>query len=129
MTPCRAHETTALALALAVAMPIAAPAQEAREANWAQVKCERYERAYRDSVARLGTGGLGAGFLSGHESFFASGCKKQADVCPKSPEELRMANTLVIRGMNEGMASTFFPFACRTSGQAEVWSVDPRHKP
>jgi hypothetical protein len=77
----------------------------------------------------LGTGGLGAEFLGRHEAFLALGCTKQADVCPQSQEELRLANTLVIRGMNEGMASTFFPFACRKSEQGAARSVDPRHSP
>jgi hypothetical protein len=129
MSPFHPRRTVAVAFALAVCLPVVARSQEAGHGKWGQVKCERYARAYQDSVARLGAAGLGAGFLSRHEAFLASGCTKQADVCPQSQEELRLANTLVIRGMNEGMASTFFPFACRKSGQAEIRSVDPRNSP
>jgi hypothetical protein len=40
-----------------------------------------------------------------------------------------MANTLVIRGVNEGMASTFFPLACRKDGKAQAPSINPSHSP
>jgi hypothetical protein len=114
-------------------VPALATAQETRpreaSGGWAQEKCERYTRAYADSVARLGVQGLGADFLERHRAFLASGCTSPANVCPGSEEELRLANTLVIRGMNAGMSSTFFPFSCRKAPAAEALSLDPRHKP
>jgi hypothetical protein len=48
-----------------------------------------------------------------HEAFLASGCTAKADVCPRSSEELEVANFLVVLAMNAGTASTFLPFACR----------------
>jgi hypothetical protein len=129
MTTRHIREGAATVIGLAALLPTALLAQEAGNRTWAQVKCERYATAYQDSVARLGTKGLGAEFLSRHVAFLASGCMIQPDVCPQSQEELRLANTLVIRGMNEGMASTFFPFACRKREQEKARISDPRHSP
>ena len=57
--------------------------------------------------------GLGQEFLDRHEAFLASGCTAQANVCPRSAEELDLANMMVVAAMNAGTASTFPPFACR----------------
>lgn len=81
--------------------------------NWPAIKCERYTKASADALARLGRKGLGQPFLDAHEAFLASGCSIRGEVCPRSAEELNLANILVIMGMNQGMASTFMPFACR----------------
>jgi hypothetical protein len=78
-----------------------------------EVKCERYTKAWTQALARKGTKGLGEEFLKSHAAFLASGCTARADVCPRSAQELEMANTLVLMAMSEGMASTFLPFACR----------------
>ena len=48
-----------------------------------------------------------------HEAFIASGCTRQGNVCPRSAEELDLANMMVVAAMNAGTASTFPPFACR----------------
>jgi len=77
------------------------------------VKCDRYRKAWSDALARRGTRGLGREFLDRHEAFLASGCTARADVCPRSVEELDLANVLTILAMNAGTASTFLPFACR----------------
>ncbi|WP_284178833.1 hypothetical protein [Rhabdaerophilum sp. SD176] len=97
--------------ALAV-LPQIAFAQQPGQEDWPRVKCERYAKATTEALQRFGRTGLGTEFLARHEAFLATGCQGERDVCPKSPEELRLANALVIRGMNAGMASTFFPFAC-----------------
>jgi len=81
--------------------------------SWSEGKCERYKKAWSDALARRGTQGLGQEFLDRHEAFLASGCTAQADVCPRSAEELDLANVLVILAMNAGTASTFPPFFCR----------------
>lgn len=91
----------------------AAFAQDARTQNWSEVKCERYRKAWTDALVRRGRAGLGATFLERHEAFLASGCMGAPDVCPRSREELDLANDLVIAAMNAGTASTFLPFACR----------------
>ncbi len=80
--------------------------------NWPAIKCERYTKSYAEALARFGRKGLGQPFLDSHEAFLASGCSIKGEVCPRSTEELNLANVMVIMGMNQGMASTFMPFAC-----------------
>ncbi len=101
-----------LVLSLA-AIPPHALAQESRAQNWSEVKCERYSKAWLDLLTRRGSSGLSKEFVERHEAFLASGCTAKADVCPRSPEELEVANFLVILAMNAGTASTFLPFACQ----------------
>lgn len=108
----RAIGAASLSLAIAAgAFP--AVGQDARPESWPDVKCARYRKATADALARLTTRGLGRDFLDGHEAFLASNCMDRAGVCPRTEEELRLANVLVMAGMNAGMASTFFPFSCR----------------
>jgi len=54
----------------------------------------------------------GHDFLANHEAFLASGCMKRPEVCPRSAEELDLANMMVVAAMNAGTASTFPPFRC-----------------
>jgi len=88
-------------------------AQAPEPESWPAIKCQRYGQGYQVAIARQGKEGLGAEFLARHDAFLASGCTTEHDVCPRSTQELALANTLVILGMNQGMASTFMPFACR----------------
>lgn len=102
---------TALVL-LAMLAPAAAQ-HEPDRADWVSEKCARYRKANADVLKRFGKQGLGEAFLEAHQRFLDSNCTARADVCPVSPEEFRVANTLVMAGMNAGMSGTFFPFACR----------------
>ncbi|MBF9195981.1 hypothetical protein [Microvirga terrestris] len=88
-------------------------AQSTPPKSWPEVKCERYEKAWIEALARRGRQGLSPEFIERHEAFLASGCTTQADVCPRSAEELGLANIMVVAAMNAGTASTFPPFACR----------------
>ena len=63
--------------------------------------------------ARKGRAGLGPDFLERHDRFLASGCMAQVDICPRSPQEIEIADILTIGAMNAGTASTFLPFTCR----------------
>ncbi len=90
-----------------------AHAQAPAERSWAQEKCERYRKRWTEVLARKGRAGLSEGFLSAHEAFLASGCTARADVCPRSREELDLADLLTLAAMNAGAPSTFLPFACR----------------
>jgi hypothetical protein len=103
-----------LALATGLVLATASPgiAQAAPPENWPAIKCERYTKAYAEALAKFGRKGLGQPFLDAHEAFLASGCSIKGEVCPRSTEELNLANVMVIMGMNQGMASTFMPFAC-----------------
>jgi hypothetical protein len=113
------HRTTIIAAyAAAFAFSLAggavpAPAQESPTKSWPEVKCARYKKAWTEALARRGRLGLGREFLESHEAFLASGCTARADVCPRSSEELDLANIMVILAMNAGTASTFPPFYCR----------------
>lgn len=91
----------------------AALAQQPRAESWTVEKCNRYKKAWSDALERFGRKGLGTEFFERHEAFLAGGCTDQPDVCPRSKEELDLANVLTIRAMNAGMGSTFLPFACR----------------
>lgn len=111
-SPCLHLTGLALAAGLVLGTAAAAIAQPAPPENWPAVKCERYTRAYGEALAKFGRKGLGQPFLDAHEAFLASGCAIKGAVCPRSTEELNLANVMVIMGMNQGMASTFMPFAC-----------------
>jgi hypothetical protein len=86
---------------------------EAQQRSWTEQKCVRYQKVWVELLRRSGKEGLGAEFMERHNAFIDSGCATAADVCPRSPRELAVANVLTIQAMNAGMASTFLPFACR----------------
>jgi hypothetical protein len=100
-------------LAVAMACGISrATAQDSRAQSWSEVKCARYKKAWVNALAGRGMKGLSQEFIARHESFLDSGCTAKAEVCPRSAEELDLANILTILAMNAGTASTFPPFAC-----------------
>jgi hypothetical protein len=102
------------AVAAVLALPLHGPAHaepgslERRQAE----KCASYKQAYADATARQGMQGIGREFLDQHDAFLLSGCTSTAPVCARSAEEVKLANLLIVLGMNQGMASTFFPFKC-----------------
>lgn len=102
--------SVALALLL-----LAAPAQAQDAPDWRRTKCERYTKDWTEALRRFGPAGLSPDFLNRHDAFLASGCDGPREVCPRSKEELALANAMVLRAMNAGTASTFLPFACRRS--------------
>lgn len=87
--------------------------QGAQKQSWPEVKCARYKKAWTDAIAHRGTKGLSTEFLERHEAFLTSGCMARADVCPRSEEELYMADMMVAAVVNAGIAGTFLPFMCR----------------
>jgi hypothetical protein len=106
-----------LAPVLAAMMVLAIPAlaQVSREETWPRIKCDNYRKAWAFTLARRDRQGLGAEFIAAHEAFLASDCNGERNVCPRSKEELDLANLMVILAMNAGTASTFLPFACKKS--------------
>ncbi len=76
-------------------------------------KCARYASAWTEAQSRFGQAGLSAEFRAGQNAFIASDCRARPGICPRSPQELAMADILTIAAMNAGMASSFLPFACR----------------
>lgn len=100
----------ALLLTVVIAFPVAA---QDRARDWNAEKCARYSTAWTEALARFGRDGLGEQFLSRHAAFLASGCRQRTGVCPRTEQELALANALTIAAMNAGTASSFPPFACR----------------
>ncbi|HEV7265330.1 MAG TPA: hypothetical protein VGN83_10470 [Falsiroseomonas sp.] len=100
----------ALLLTLLVAPP--AIAQPSAPSGWPEVKCARYTEAWSEALTRFGRQGLGQAFLESHAAFLASGCRARTAICPRSTQELDLANALTIAAMNAGTASTFVPFRC-----------------
>lgn len=109
----RATSVAALVLPLALGAATADATPKVDPARWHDVKCERYGRAWKQALARQGPPGLSQHFLDSHAAFLASNCTRRADVCARSPEELKLANTMVALSMNFGAASTLAPFYCR----------------
>jgi hypothetical protein len=103
-----------LGLSVAAAQAPANTQRASTEKTWPEVKCDRYKQAWSEAVRRGWTRrGVGQEFIDRHDAFLASGCTGPADVCPRSNEEIELANVLTIAAMNAGTASTFLPFACR----------------
>jgi hypothetical protein len=103
----------ALTLASLLALPgEAAMAQVVPQRSWPEEKCARYTQVWRELIAKRGMAGLSEAFRAQHNAFLVSGCHSAPAVCPRSPQELELANLLVLRGMSLKLASTFFPFRC-----------------
>ncbi len=112
MTSSLLHAARSVGIA-AVLVLLAVTDSNGQPRSWTEEKCHRYSQAAADALRRWGTDGLGRDFLDRHARFIASGCTGEADVCPRSPREIELANILTVRALNAGMASTFLPFACR----------------
>ncbi|MGL4325664.1 MAG: hypothetical protein ACRCTD_16645 [Beijerinckiaceae bacterium] len=102
-----------LGLLLATMLPAAAQPKVSEPSGWSQIKCDRYRADWRDALRRFGTNALSASFIAAHDECLALGCPTPGHVCPRSPQELALANILTVRAMNAGMASTFLPFRCQ----------------
>jgi hypothetical protein len=111
-----------LAVVVAAAIGSAISLAGARDGrpSWPEEKCARYAKAWTEALKRRGAEGLGREFLARHDAFIASGCTASIEVCPRSEQELAMANILVMASYNAGMGSTFTPFACRKQGVGAV---------
>lgn len=94
---------------LALVSPaVAQPAAD----DWVARKCATYQAAWSRALAGAGADTVSAAFIAGNNGFIAGGCVERASICPQSPVELDIANTLSIALINAGAASTFLPFAC-----------------
>ncbi|MDO9501540.1 hypothetical protein [Falsiroseomonas sp.] len=104
----------ALALLLLLAAPAPVPAQAQGQASrdWNAEKCARYAAMWPQALAMFGREGLGAEFLDRHAAFLESGCRARIEVCPRSAQELALADAMTIAAMNAGTASSFVPFRC-----------------
>ena len=98
-----------LALPLLLTQPVAA---QSPDNGWIKEKCATYAVAWNQALDGWGTGQLNYAFIAGNENFIAGGCTAQADICPRSQDEIAIANALTLALMNSGTASTFLPFRC-----------------
>jgi hypothetical protein len=112
LLPLKALIAMTLAAVLLAGSPRAG-AQDAVGPSRTALKCATYRKAWSDVLARRGGGGLGQEFLASHEAFVASGCTARGAVCPRTPEELDVANLVALVSMNAGTGGTFLPFSCR----------------
>lgn len=87
-------------------------AQASATRDWNAEKCARYNALWPQALAMFGREGLGAEFLDRHAAFLASGCRARVEVCPRSAQELALADAMTIAAMNAGTASSFVPFRC-----------------
>ena len=96
-------------LALSLAQPAWA---QAPSTDWVEQKCQTYAEAWTQALALFGSGEMNYAFIAGNENFIASGCTEAGDICPRSTQELEIANALTLALMNAGTASTYLPFHC-----------------
>lgn len=94
---------------LAIAMPVS-PLRA--QSDWIAKKCALYTDAWSRALSSNPNITISENFRTANEDFISSGCVKEITVCPRSKDELELANTLAIVMLNEGAASTFMPFAC-----------------
>lgn len=99
-------------LLVALCLPMAAAAQTGVSPAWTAEKCARYTRAWDHVSAGDGLTGIGTDFLTAHAEFLATGCTTRGRVCPSSPAEVRLADTLALMAVAEGTAGSFLPFRC-----------------
>jgi len=101
---------TAATLTAATLVPVSAMAETGDV--WSQRKCALYTDIWGRALDVVGQEGISEDFIAAHDAFIAEGCVLRGAVCPVSAQEYRLADILTIAAMNEGMASTFLPFAC-----------------
>mgnify|MGYP003136566201 FL=1 len=102
---------TRISLLTLFALLLAGPAAtQVQPDGWSIEKCSRYSVAWTQMTAG-DTAGISARFLDDHAAFLASGCV-QGRVCPVSDAEYKLADTLALMAVAEGMAGSFLPFSC-----------------
>lgn len=99
-------------VALALTLTAPATADQTAPGSWTDRKCTLYRHAVEDAFALLGRDGITDAFMDENDAFIANGCVARGGVCPRSEQDIAMANLLTTMTMNEGMASTFVPFDC-----------------
>ncbi|WEK04314.1 MAG: hypothetical protein P0Y65_19385 [Candidatus Devosia phytovorans] len=104
--------------------PLASPCMaETVATDWPAEKCAVYEAAWNQSLDAFGSDEMNFAFLAGNENFIASGCSEAGEICPRSEQELEIANALSLAMINAGAASTFLPFHCpQPESAADGWS-------
>lgn len=89
-----------------------AQAEPAPLSEWTAEKCVLYTEAWAWVLKTQDLSGASSGFLTEHQRFIDAGCDHAIEICPDTQADYALADMLTILSMNEGMASTFVPFAC-----------------
>lgn len=97
-------------MAAIVSLTVASPA--VAQTDWQVRKCALYETSWARALESFGDDNINYNFIATNENFIASGCTESVRACPRSAQEIEIANILSIVMMNEGVASTFLPFRC-----------------
>ncbi|MCZ4353012.1 hypothetical protein O4H61_10850 [Roseovarius aestuarii] len=87
-------------------------AQSTAPTDWTARKCALYRVAWAKAASGDALDDVSEKFLSSHNDFLASDCTRRA-VCPRTPQELALADTLSLMAVAEGMAGSFLPFTCK----------------
>lgn len=106
--------TGLIRLALLLPLLLVSGPVGAQEKTWQAEKCRLYENYWTQALERFGSADLNYAFIAANENFIAAGCTEQGIACPRSAQELDIANALSILMINAGAASTFLPFHCPT---------------
>ena len=107
------HTAVALAIACAgLGTPCPASANDSAPDDWTARKCDLYAEAWQWVLETRDLRGVSTGFITTHQAFIDSGCDATITTCPQTTAEIALADLLTVASMNEGMASTFAPFAC-----------------
>jgi hypothetical protein len=107
-----------VAVALAGFAGGAPPVSGETKRPWPQEKCFRFARDWNEALRRFGRDGLSAEFVAGNAAFIRSGCVASGRICPGTAKDRTLVDVLAIRVVNEGMSTTFLPFACPDRGAA-----------
>lgn len=110
-----------IGLGLVLVTPSAGLAQENQETSaWQLEKCRLYGRAWTQALDAFGSDDLNFNFMAQNENFLAGGCLDATAICPRSTQELQIADALTMAMMNAGAASTFLPFRCAPDAPAAM---------
>jgi len=80
--------------------------------DWTTQKCVLYAEGWAWVLKTQDLSGTSSGFLTEHQRFIDEGCNHSIEICPETKADFALADLLTVISMNEGMASTFVPFAC-----------------
>ena len=80
--------------------------------NWTLRKCDLYFEARIWVLETQNLAGVRIAFIEEHQAFIDANCNHAIEVCPVTKRDEHLADLLTVMSINEGMASTFVPFAC-----------------
>lgn len=101
-----------LGFALFTGLPIDAQAAESETPNRVEEMCLAYETLVKEAIQAQGPEGLRVEFLTKNQVFIDGGCLDRDRICPMTDEEWTLAEDLVARTKQDGIATSFVPFGC-----------------